>query len=59
MCEDDALDEVGFAELVGRTEERVAAAVEGMRAGRVPRVPAVKGACKFCAISAVCEGAAK
>ena len=59
MCEEDGLDESGFAELVANTEERVSAAIAGMRAGRVARVPAVKGACAFCAVSAVCEGAVK
>jgi RecB family exonuclease len=57
MCEDDGISEVGFSELVSATEERVAEAVEGMRAGRVEAVPRVNGACSRCSIGAVCGGA--
>jgi ATP-dependent helicase/DNAse subunit B len=57
MCEDEALDAPGVAELVARTEERVAGAIAGMRGGRVPRTPAIKGACTFCSLSTTCEGA--
>jgi len=57
MCEKDALDEAAFAELVEQTEDRVAEAIEGMRAGRIERTFAAKGACKYCAIAAICEGA--
>jgi hypothetical protein len=57
MCEEDALGADDFAMLVARTEERVAEAISGMRSGRVPRVPAIKGACKYCSLSASCEGA--
>ncbi|MDR3686460.1 MAG: PD-(D/E)XK nuclease family protein [Coriobacteriia bacterium] len=57
MCEDDALDEGGFDAVVDSTEERVAEAIRGMRAGRIPRTPAVKGACTHCSLSVICEGA--
>jgi hypothetical protein len=57
MCEDDGVSEAGFSELVSATEERVASAVEGMRAGRIEAVPLVKGACSRCSIGAVCKGA--
>lgn len=57
MCGDDALGDAEFAELIDRTEGRIAAAVEGMGAGRVPCSPAVEGACKYCGVSSVCEGA--
>jgi CRISPR/Cas system-associated exonuclease Cas4 (RecB family) len=57
MCEDDALDEDGFAALVVSTEQRVAEAIAGMRAGRIPRTPVIKGACTYCSLSAICEGA--
>jgi len=56
-CPDDGTDERGFADLVARTEEMVAGAVDGMRAGHIPRTPMTPGACIHCAISGVCEGA--
>ena len=57
MCEDDALDADGFAALVASTEERVTEAIAGMRAGRIPRAPGIRGACTYCPLSAICEGA--
>jgi ATP-dependent helicase/nuclease subunit B len=57
MCEDDAIDAAGFAALVEATEQRVDEAIGGMRAGRIPRVAAIKGACTFCSLSSTCEGA--
>lgn len=57
MCDDDGISEADFSELVSVTEERVAEAVEGMRAGRIEAVPRVKGACSRCSIGAVCRGA--
>lgn len=57
LCEDDALDAAGFAELVDRTKLRVSAAIEGMRAGRIPRQAAVPGACGYCPIAPFCERA--
>lgn len=59
MCQDDALDAEEFAALVARTEERVASAIAGIRAGRVARTPAVKDACAYCSIAAFCEGASR
>jgi RecB family exonuclease len=53
----DAVDEEGFRKLVEDTEEVVAGAIAGMRAGRIERVPRIRGACGYCAIKQVCEGA--
>jgi hypothetical protein len=57
MCQDDAIDATGLAALIERTEQCVDDAIGGMRAGRIPRVAAVKGTCTFCALSSTCEGA--
>lgn len=59
MCADDVLDKAGFDALVARTEERVGAAIEGMRSGCVQQVPRIKGACSYCVISTICEGAVR
>jgi hypothetical protein len=59
MCEGDGLDAEGWSALVARTEQRVAEAIDGIRSGRIPRTPAVKGACDYCAIAAFCEGASR
>jgi hypothetical protein len=56
-CEKDAVDEERHAEIVAFAEERVAAAVEGMRAGQIPRAPRIQAECRFCALGAMCEGA--
>lgn len=55
MRADDGIDEQGYTDLIVRTSERVAAAIDGMKAGRVERKPGVRGACTYCGISAVCE----
>ena len=57
LCEDAFVGERAYGELLERTEERVAEAVAGMRAGRIPRSPQVKDSCKYCAIKSVCGGA--
>jgi ATP-dependent exoDNAse (exonuclease V) beta subunit len=59
MCEADGLDTQEYSALVERTEERASEAIEGMRRGRIPRTPAVVGACKYCALAAFCEGASR
>ena len=51
----DALDEQAFRGLVEQTEERVAAAIEGMKAGRIDRTPNA-GACSYCALVDACQG---
>jgi hypothetical protein len=53
-CEDDMIDEAGFRRLVYQTEDLVAGAIDGMRAGQIPRRPHTKDACRFCAISLTC-----
>ena len=56
-CDDDAIGERAFSELVERTEARVAGAIDAIRAGVIPRSPSVKGTCAHCSVSSVCEGA--
>jgi ATP-dependent helicase/nuclease subunit B len=53
-CEDDMIDEAGFERLVYQTEDLVAGAIDGMRAGQIPRKPQTKDACRFCAIFLTC-----
>jgi ATP-dependent helicase/DNAse subunit B len=55
--ERDALGEREFGELVAQTEERVATALAGMKAGLVPRSPRAN-ACAFCSIASLCDGGA-
>jgi ATP-dependent helicase/nuclease subunit B len=57
MSDGDAITESEFRLLVERTEEVVAAALEGMRAGRVDRRPLIKGACRSCEIRTICQAA--
>ena len=57
--EADALDSDGYATLVAETEQRVAQAVEGIRAGDIARRPASKDACAFCALAKQCAEASR
>jgi hypothetical protein len=54
--EDDSIGSAGYEALVADAEDRVAAAVTGIRAGDVPRRPAKPGACAFCPLAPQCEG---
>jgi len=52
----DALDEQGFGDLIARTSERVIAATDAMKAGRIEPKPASRETCSHCGLSAVCGG---
>lgn len=56
-CDNDIVDEAGYAELVSLVEEQVAGVVDGIKAGKVPRAPRTPAACRYCTLSAICEGA--
>jgi len=56
-CEKDAVDEARYAEIVAMAEESVAGAVEGMRAGRIPRTARSQAKCRYCSLGPICEGA--
>jgi hypothetical protein len=56
-CEKDALDAAGFSAMVEILEGRVGAAVEGMAAGEIPRLPQSADSCRYCALRQICEGA--
>jgi hypothetical protein len=56
MHDDDGIGEAEYAELLVATEERVAAAIDGMNAGRVEARAHIKGACSWCAVRALCAG---
>jgi RecB family exonuclease len=56
--EADVIDSEGYAALVEATEERVALAVEGIRAGDISRSRASRNACVFCVLAPQCEQAA-
>ncbi len=58
-CEKDAMDEDGFSAMVETLEQRVAGAIEGIRAGEIPRTPSSADACRYCGIRQVCGGALK
>ena len=53
----DAIDADGFSAMVEMLEERVAAAVEGIAAGDIPRTPRSADSCRYCALALICEGA--
>ena len=57
--ERDAIDEERFGELVSDAAARVEWAVDGIRAGHVPREPAVKNACMFCVLAVQCGGSTR
>jgi hypothetical protein len=57
MREDDGIDEGAALEMRSRAEERVAAAISGMKAGSIGRNPAANGSCDYCPVRVVCEGA--
>jgi len=54
--EEDIVGEREWVELQEQAAERVARAVEGIRAGRIPRTPADTKGCVFCALRVQCEG---
>jgi hypothetical protein len=56
-CEKDILDAAGFSAMVEDLEGRVVAAVRGMAAGEIPRLPQSADACRYCALKQICEGA--
>ena len=56
-CENDVIDEPGFSALIALAEERVAGAVDGIRAGRIARSPRAATSCRYCPLHAFCEGA--
>jgi hypothetical protein len=56
-CEKDVLDAADFSAMVEVLEGRVRAAVEGMAAGEIPRLPQSADSCRYCALRQICEGA--
>lgn len=55
--ERDVVDAPQYQELVARVEQLVADAVDGIRAGRIPRQPQSPTECRYCALARLCEGA--
>ena len=53
----DIVDEVGYAEILERTEERVSGAIAGMRSGEIPRKLQARAKCGYCPLKLICEGA--
>ncbi|NTU70509.1 MAG: PD-(D/E)XK nuclease family protein [Coriobacteriia bacterium] len=51
------VDEV--ARIIDGAEGRIARAVEGIRAGRIPREPHSSAACRYCDLASVCEKGGK
>jgi ATP-dependent helicase/DNAse subunit B len=56
-CGKDVIGEDGFSELSEMAAERVLAAAEGIRAGRIPRSGHSAASCRYCDLAPLCEGA--
>ena len=55
-CAKDVIDEDAFSALIASAEAQVALAVEGIKAGRIPRQRRSAASCTYCALNKICEG---